>query len=252
MLIDVHCHLNEPEFEKDLDDVISRALKAGVVKIIDCGLGPSKIIRSLEISGKYKGIVYTSTGLEPYNLNERDFNNVIELIEKFSDMIVAIGEVGLDYYYVRELNSRLVQKERFLKFIELAKELDLPLVIHSRSAGKYALSIIMESNAERVLFHAFDGSAKYAVRGAKHGFYFSIPPSVVRSRQKQLLVEKVPLENLMTESDSPVLGPNPRERNEPCNVTISARKIAEIKGVEYDDVVKATYKNALNLFTRVK
>ena len=134
------------------------------------------------------------------------------------------------------------------KFIQLAKELDKPLIIHSRSAGKYAIEILIEEEANHVLMHAFDGKWRYAQEGAKYGYYFSIPTSVVRSKQKQKLVRMLPLENLMVETDSPVLSPVQGERNKPSNLPYAIKKIAELKRNNFEEIAKITTENARKFF----
>ncbi|MEM4169897.1 MAG: TatD family hydrolase, partial [Thermoproteota archaeon] len=132
--------------------------------------------------------------------------------------------------------------------IELAKRLNVPIIVHSRSAGREAIDILIENDAKRVLMHAFDGKASYAIRGVEAGFFFSIPPSIVRSPQKQKLAARLPLENILLESDSPVLGVDPFKRNEPANIVFSLREIARVKKVDEDTVAEETTRNALKLF----
>jgi len=138
--------------------------------------------------------------------------------------------------------------EVFEKFIELSEKLGLPIIVHSRSAGRDAINILVEKNARRVLMHAFDGKASYAMKGVEAGFFFSIPPSIVRSPQKQKLAARLPLENLLLESDSPVLGVDPLKRNEPANIVFSLREIARIKKVDLEIVAEETTRNAHRLF----
>lgn len=246
-LIDVHCHLDQPEFRHDLKHVIERARKNGVIAIINSALGPNQVARAIKIAQAYKGYIFLSIGLEPYKLERNIVNETMELIRKFRRNLVALGEVGLDYYWVKG-DAREIQEEIFISFIYLAQELRLPLVIHSRSAGKYAIEILIENGASQVLMHAFDGAAKYARKGVSAGFYFTIPTSVVRSKQKQKLAREVPLENLMLETDSPVLSPIAGERNEPSNLGIAALKVAEIKGLNPEEIAEQTTINAIKFF----
>ncbi len=132
----------------------------------------------------------------------------------------------------------------FLRFVALAAELDLPLNVHSRSAGRATIELLLAHGARRVLMHAFDGRAQSALPGVEAGFFFSVPPSVVRSPQKQKLVRRLPLEHLLVETDSPVLGPVPGERNEPANVQISLRAIAEAKDLPLARVQEQVGENA--------
>lgn len=248
VLVDVHCHLDDEEFDNDLPIVIERAKKQGVIAIITSALGPDSIEKSIKIAEKYNDIVFLSFGLEPYNLEEKTFNKTLELIRKHQDKIIAVGEVGLDYYYIRDHSERATMITHFRKFIKLAKEINKPLIIHSRSAGKYAIRVLIEEEAKQVLMHAFDGGSSWAKRGAEEGFFFSVPPSVVRSQQKQKMVKVLPLENMMLETDAPVLGPDPTERNEPVNVVYSLKEIAKIKNIGEEEVAKVTTKNAIKFF----
>ena len=243
MLIDVHCHLTAPEFEGRGKEIIEKSVETGVKAIITSGLGYEDGLKALEISD-YR-IVYPSLGMSPYMLE--GYEQVMELIRMESKRIVAIGEVGLDYWHVKDDEGRDRQKKVFREFIELSKELDLPLVIHSRSAGKYALEILFEMKAERVIMHAFDGAAKYAVRAVEKGYMFSIPPSIARSQQKRNLVKRIPLENLLLESDSPVLSPIAGQINYPWNIIVSAEWIGRIKGTSVKKVIEITGRNAVEI-----
>jgi len=124
------------------------------------------------------------------------------------------------------------------------------LNVHSRSAGRHTIAFLRERGARRVLMHAFDGRASAALEGVRAGYFFSIPPSVVRSAQKQKLARQVPLECLLLETDSPVLGPDPAIRNEPQNVTVACRAVADLKGIPPEEVARITTENARRLFPR--
>ena len=243
MLIDVHCHLTAPEFEGMVGKIVEKSVKAGVKAIITSGLGYEDGLKALEISD-YR-IVYPSLGVSPYMLE--GYEQVIDLINRESKKIVAIGEVGLDYWRVRHDEGRDRQRRVFREFIELSKSLDLPLIIHSRSAGRYALEILFEMGAERVIMHAFDGAAKHAVKAVERGYMFSIPPSIARSQQKRNLVKRIPLENLLLESDSPVLSPVAGQVNYPWNILVSAEWIGKIKRVPIEKVVEVTGRNAAEI-----
>jgi len=243
MLIDVHCHLTAPEFEGKVGEIVEKSVKAGVKTIITSGLGYEDGLKALEISD-YR-IVYPSLGVSPYRLE--GYERVIELISRESRRIVAIGEVGLDYWRVRDDEGRDRQRRVFREFIELSKSLDLPLIIHSRSAGKYALEILFKMKAERVIMHAFDGAAKHALKAVERSYMFSIPPSIARSQQKRNLVKRIPLENLLLESDSPVLSPVAGQVNYPWNILVSAEWIGKIKGVPIEKVIEVTGRNAAEI-----
>ena len=251
-MIDVHCHLHDEVFDKDRDEVVRRARKVGVKYIITSAINPKEVGKALGIIKKYEGYVKLTIGHDPILVDEEIFETQIRYVIDNLENIVGIGEVGLDYWYVRDHNARDLQKKFFIEWIELARTYDFPLIIHSRSAGKYAIRVLLENKFYNAVMHAYDGSVGYAMEASKHGIKFSIPPSVVYSLQKQKLVKKLSLEDLLLETDSPVLSPIKGERNEPANIVYSARKIAEIKNVSFEKVVEVTTENALNIFKHLR
>ena len=250
-LVDAHCHLEDEAFDADRDDVIRRAREAGVVAMVTSSLDLEDARKALAISSEHRGTVFLSLGFDPTLEDEGELRAVMELAEELARKgeLVAIGEVGLDYYWARSEEARSRQVGRFREWIRLAGELGLPLVVHSRSAGKYAIQVLLEEGYDRVLMHAFDGRVGWALKGVREGgFYFSIPTSVVRSQQKRKLARALPLESLMVETDSPVLGPERGVRNEPANLPLAVKAIAAIKGLGEEEVAEATYRNAVEFF----
>lgn len=242
-MIDVHCHLTEEPLYSSLEVVLEEARKSSVSAIVTSGIGYEDCLKVLSIVDRV--YVHGSLGIEPYALD--GYEKVIDLINRKRDRIVAVGEVGLDFYWGAR-DTRHFQMKVFREFIEVAKGLDMPLVVHSRSAGKYALDVLFECGAERVVMHAFDGSASEAARGAAKGYYFSVPPSVVRSEQKQKMVKKLNLDNLLLESDAPVLGPERGMINKPANIKLSAETISRLKNIPFSTVVERTTENAKSIF----
>ncbi len=175
---------------------------------------------------------------------------MVTFIRAHRDRLVGIGEVGLDHWVVKEAKDWEIQEHALAKFVVLSKELDLPLNVHSRSAGRHTVRFLREQGAQKVLLHAFDGKVSAAMEGIEAGYYFSIPPSVVRSQQKQKLLRHLPLDRLLLETDSPVLGPDPAVRNEPKNVVVSCQAIASAKGVSVEEVARVTSENARRLFPK--
>lgn len=229
-MIDVHCHLDhfsnwEKLLSPELDVVITAAL------------GSDSIEKTLKIEHEK---VRVTAGCDC-----RDYESgLVENIRSIADRLVGIGEVGLDWY-PKKLEDQI---PAFKDYISLAQELDIPIVVHSRSAGKHALDVLYGRHAEKVVMHAFDGKSKYAVEAARRGYLFSIPPSVVRSPQKKKLVEALELESLLLESDAPALGPVIGEKNVPANVALSASEISKIKGIDMRDVIETTDRNAKTMF----
>jgi TatD DNase family protein len=246
-IIDTHTHLCDPVFDNDRPGVIQRAQKAGVEAIVLVSENRPDVNRNLELAAKYS-ILFPAAGLYPTCLDIEQTEEMCNYIRTEHSKLVAIGEVGLDYWVVKDESQREVQREIFKRFIDLSREVNLPLNVHSRSAGRYAVAMLLEHGARKAQLHAFDGKAASALRAAEAGFLFSIPPSVIRSRQKQKLVKRLPLTSLLVETDSPVLGPLPKERNEPANAVIVVDAIAEIKGVDRTEVLQTVYQNTLGLY----
>jgi len=246
-LIDTHTHLCDPVFDADRAAVLKRAAGAGVGAVILVGEDIGDARRNLELADG-NPMLKPAAGLYPAILDQAQADDLQRFIRNEIMRLVAIGEVGLDYWVVKEDADKELQREIFKGFIDLSLELDLPLNVHSRSAGRHAVSLLLDCGATRVQMHAFDGKASAALPAVEAGFYFSIPPSVVRSRQKQKLVKNLPLNCLLVETDSPVLGPTTDERNEPANIRISVKAIAEIKGISEAQVIEAVTENTRKLY----
>jgi TatD DNase family protein len=246
-LVDTHAHLCETTFDADRTEVLKQARKAGVVAVIAVSETLADAQRNLELAQKH-AILRPAAGLYPTHLDRADAETMMALIREERHRLWAIGEVGLDHWKVKEEAERGVQREIFGSFIDLAMELDLPLNVHSRSAGRHAIALLLERNARRVQLHAFDGKAATALPAVEAGYFFSIPPSVVRSRQKQKLVKQLPLSSLLVETDSPVLAPSPDERNEPANVVMAINAIAELKNISKEEVIEAVFENTCRLY----
>lgn len=247
-LIDAHAHLGDPAFDDDRDEVLERARQVGVKAVVVVGETLADARRNLQLAETYGEIIRPSAGLFPTVLDPDEAQRLEELIRSERQKLVAIGEVGLDHWKVKDGGDRELQRQIFSRFIALSCELGLPLNVHSRSAGRATIELLLEQGARKVLLHAFDGRAAKALVAVEAGFYFSVPPSIVRSVQKQKLIRRLPLSCLLLETDSPVLGPHPGERNEPANVCVSLKAIAEIKEVAEEAVVEATERNAHQLF----
>jgi TatD DNase family protein len=206
--------------------------------------------RNIELAQKHT-MIHPAAGLYPTILDLDQAAQMHRFIRRERARLVAIGEVGLDFWVVKEESQKELQKEILKGFINLSRELDLPLNIHSRSAGRHAVALLLNSGATRVQMHAFDGKASAALPAVEAGFFFSIPPSVVRSRQKQKLVKHLPLTCLVVETDSPVLGPDQHQRNEPANITVAIKAIAQLKDVNEEKLVEAVSENTKRLYGNI-
>ncbi|MEZ5332343.1 MAG: TatD family hydrolase [Thermoanaerobaculia bacterium] len=247
-MIDTHAHLCDVAFAEDLDAVLARATAVGVDAVVAVGESLADARRNLELASAHPGTILPAAGLFPTRLDAAEADSLIDWIRRHAAELVAVGEVGLDHWKVEQGQPRDVQRDLFLRFVDLALELDLPLNVHSRAAGRETIETLLERGARRVQMHAFDGRAASALPGVEAGFFFSVPPSVVRSRQKQKLVRRLPLECLLVETDSPVLGADPQERNEPAAAALSLRAIAELKELPVEAVREAVVANAARLY----
>ena len=246
-IIDTHAHLCDPVFDADREIVLERALRAGISAVIAVGEDLADAEKNLLLAAKHS-MIRPAAGLYPTHLDPDLAAKMRAFIRSHKDRLAAIGEVGLDYWIVKEESQREIQREIFRGFIELSKELALPLNVHSRSAGRHVVSVLLESSADRVQLHAFDGKFSAAMPAVEAGYFFSIPPSVVRSEQKLKLAKKLPLSCLLIETDSPVLGPVPQERNEPANAPVALKMIAELKGITVDEAAEAVAENTRRLY----
>lgn len=260
--IDCHCHISAQEFDKDIEDVIGKAKEAGVLALVAVAEHSGEFERIIELSDRFPGFVLPCLGVHPVQgippqeqrgATMQDLDAAVPLIEKYKDQLLAIGEVGLDFSprFASTDTQREEQRLVLIRQVEIAKRLNLPLNVHSRSAGRPTINLLKEQEAEKVLLHAFDGKPSVALEGVKAGYFFSIPPSIVRSGQ-QKLVKQLPLEFMCLETDSPALGPEKQVRNEPRNILVSAEYIANVKGVSVEKVMEVTTQNALKLFPKLQ
>jgi len=259
MLIDIHAHLDHERFKKDLDEVIERARQKGMYAIITSGVNHSTNLKALELSEKYD-IVKASLGIYPLDalaeelklnaypreIEKLDVDKELEFINQNKDKIVAVGDCGLDFNFTRDYEKE--QVENFKKIIYVVEKIKKPIIIHSRKAEKLAIEILETTKIKNIILHCFQGNKKLIKKAMDKGYYFSIPPIILKLQHFQMLTEIVPLNQLLTETDSPYLSPIPGERNEPANVAYTIKKIAEIKGMNKEEVEQNIFMNYKNLF----
>jgi TatD DNase family protein len=231
MLIDTHAHLCQEAFESDLEQVLHRARQAGVEAILAVGETLQDAWRNLDLS-RQQEMILPAAGLYPGYAEQDHAQQLIAFIRQHQDQLSAIGEVGLDFRLAEAEQDQELQLQVFDRFIELSLQTGLPLNVHSRSAGRHVVSRLLEKGAQKAQLHAFDGKAKYALPAVEQGYFFSFPPSLLRSRQKQKLAKQLPVSCMLAETDSPVLGPEADARNEPANLSLVIQALAEIKDVD--------------------
>lgn len=279
-LIDTHSHIDMPDFE-DLDKIIFNAQNAGVEKIIIPSVDKNSFEKVIRIANKYEG-VYCALGIHPSEAKgakDEDFEEIINLIEALSppapsplagegevlgeltsrrnsgegynpNKIIAIGECGLDYYWDKSFVDE--QKRFFAKQIEIAVTLKKPLIVHDREAHHDTFEMLKDVKDVPVIMHCFSGSWEFAKECIKKGFYIAIGGVVTFKNAKKVheIAKNIPLEHLLLETDAPYLTPEPfrGKRNEPAYVKFAAEKIAELRGVSFEEIAQATTKNANAVF----
>ncbi|RMG35142.1 MAG: TatD family deoxyribonuclease [Methanobacteriota archaeon] len=253
MFIDSHCHLHEPWFPDDsMPKVIQRAKAKGVDLIVNCSSDPTTF-EQVRKSGMFPEI-FTTLGLQPTiapNFLQKDLFGMFseQLDSSFGDRIVGIGEVGLDYYWVKDEKQRKNQEAVFIEIIKVANQLDKPLVIHCRKAEGPTLSILEKYAEVPVLLHSFDGTAEEAKKAVDLGYPATIPTNLTRRKKRRKTAKRFGLENIMIETDSPFCAPlEDIERNEPGNIPIAARKLAEDFEIEIKELAKITSSNAKRFY----
>ena len=253
MFIDSHVHLDDPRFDQDRENIIESLKEDGIDMVINIGADKESSFSTLGLAKKYDNI-YAVVGVHPHTASELEEEGLDWLRELAKEeKVVAIGEIGLDFYY--DNSPREIQRKWFKAQLQLAKELDLPVVIHTRDAAKETYDILKEAAADgklKVLMHCYSGSAEMAVDYANLGFHIALGGAVTfkNARVPREVASVVPLENLMIETDCPYMTPEPfrGKRNEPKLVSLVAEKIAEIKGITVDELAKATADNARSFF----
>ena len=251
-MIDTHCHIDFEEYDKDRNEVITRA-KDKLDAVIVSGIGYESNQGVLDLSNEYKDFIYPSFGYHPVSsqkCSDEELRLAHEHLIENLDNIVAIGEVGMDYFYVKDKALREKQKEIFLSFIEIANEYKKPLLMHVRDCEKKALNIVEEyDNIPYVVFHCYSGSLKTAKRIMNHDNYFmSFSTMLCYSEEHQNLIKNISLDHVLTETDSPYLAMTKEERNEPVNVVNAVKKIAEIQNKDIELVDTITTDNARKIF----
>jgi TatD DNase family protein len=247
-MIDAHCHLEQPDYDKDRDEIIEKC-KQQLKAVITCCAHPKDFDLTLNLVGKNKGFVFATVGIHPEyikEVSEKEKDEFLEKIKENKDKVVGIGEIGLDFFEVKESDWQKKQKELFIELINFAKEVNLPLVVHARDAFEDAIKILEQEDAKRVLLHMF-GAHHLLKRVVENNWQVSLSTILARSKKHKKIARDAPLENLITETDSPWLGPEGK-RNIPLNIKLVVEKIAEIKKIEFEKVDEITTQNAIKFF----
>jgi TatD DNase family protein len=246
-LFDAHTHIDMDHYQNDLDKVLLRARTAGIVGIVTSSMGPGSFRRTLGIVKKYRDFVFHSAGCSVSQLKQDDASKIVGLIQRYSKDIVAVGEVGLDYYWIKDTQSREAQEPLFSKFIDVAMELELPIVIHSRKAEERATDILEHQFSGPVLMHCFDGPAEVAKRVANNGWFITLPANFDKYRNRVSSARILPLEQILLETDGPYLSPT-TERNEPANIRFGCDTLSKILDIPVNEIAEVTTRNAKRFY----
>ena len=252
MLIDTHAHLDMEDYNDDLDKVIERALECGINHIISVGIDFSSSVKALELADRYD-FIFSTIGYHPHNADDTDFDNIKGLSELASESkVVAWGEIGLDFFRNRSKPEK--QIEVFEQQLEMANQTNLPVIIHDRDAHTELLDILNKNKGlnNRGVIHCFSGDFELAMVFIDMGYYISIPGTVTykNANKVQDVAARIPIDRILVETDAPFLTPVPKrgKRNEPSFVAYTAREIARLRDMDFDEFAKQSSRNAKRLF----
>ncbi len=248
-LFDSHCHYNDEKFNIDRDNIIKDNIKKGITKAIVAGYSVKSSKQAIEIAEKYTNNLYAIVGISPNDLDEINYKEIEKLAK--NKKVVAIGEIGLDYYWNKE--NKELQKQVFLNQIQIANNLDLPIVIHTREAVMDTIEILKTNKVNKKgIFHCCPLNIELIKEALKLGYYISFSGNITfkNSKNAYSCVSYVPLEKILIETDSPYMTPEPfrGQRNNPAYVQYVAKKIAEIKNLREEEIAQITYNNAKTIF----
>lgn len=254
---DSHSHYNDEKFNNDREQLIIETYNDGITKLVCAGYNIKSSLQALEISKKYE-FIYSICGISPNDIPQseqqlwKDIDEILKIAVQNNDKkLVAIGEIGLDYYWNKE--NKDLQKQAFIKQIELANKLELPIVIHSRDAAVDTIEIIKTHPVHKKgIFHCCQSNQEMVRQALELGYYISFAGAITFKNAKNYIdvVKMVPMDRILIETDSPYLTPEPNrgKRNDSRNVKYVAQKIAEIKECTLEEVAKITYENAIRIF----
>ena len=258
MIFETHAHYDDEKFDGDREELIAELREAGIGHVINVGASIESKKTTLELVKKYD-FMYAAAGVHPSDvdgLNEETFAWLAE--QTRLDKTVAVGEIGLDYYWDKEPEVQKNQRIWFQKQMELARKADLPVIIHSRDAAGDTMRIMKEVHAEEIpgVIHCYSYSPEMAKEFVKMGYYIGVGGVVTFKNAKKLVqtVQEIPIERILLETDCPYMAPEPHRgtRNSSLNLPYVAAKIAELKGISAEEVISITEQNAYRLFSKVR
>ena len=250
MLIDIHCHLDYDKFDHDTDTIVKNAEKAGVGIIISNGTNPESNRKVLALAKKYK-IVRPALGIYPVDslkMTDKEIEAELVFIRSQKDKIAAIGEIGVDFYWIKDEEERKKEIENFKRILSFAQEIGKTVIVHAREAEQETIDILKEAGNKKVIMHCFGGTMKQVQECLDQGWYFSIPVTVINSKHFRKIVKCAGAERIFTETDAPFLNSEKGKANESANVAKSIKKIAELLDMKPEDLEKRLEKNYKSVF----
>lgn len=254
-IIDIHCHLTFEQYDADREQVIEEA-KQVLKGVVTSAVEPEDAKAALELAELHADFVFVTLGLHPIHVGgktDQEIGEYEEFISENKGRILGIGEIGLDYHWIRDPLKIKRTKEVFVEFLALAKELDLPVVLHLRGTGSEAiaegLKIITDEDIRKAVFHCFTGKPQLAEQICEEGYHISLPASIVRSKSMRKVARRVPISHLLTETDAPYLSPiEEEERNVPQHVKAVYEEISRQRKIEFDETEREIERNFERLF----
>lgn len=246
-LIDTHAHLSDIE---DLERILEEARSVGIIAIISVSSDLKTSIKNLEITQRYGSPkIFPSIGIHPQNLNHNELEEIKLLLRENKEKIVAIGEIGLDFWYKevrKDEDKRILQKKIFATQLDLAREFNLGVIIHSRGTWKECLNMVLEKGLKKAIFHWYSGDLDTLEEIIKNGYFISAAPSCGYSREHREAIKNTPLENILLETDSPTVYKD--FQSEPKDILRVLKEVAVLKGVDDKELARLTKENAIRFF----
>jgi len=247
MVVDTHAHLNEL---RDVDAALERAASAGVVAVVAVSMDRESCIQTFRICRRFRGFAYPAVGVHPQTVVEKgNVEQDIRAVRRFVKRCVAVGEVGLDFWYGQARKDERVRERQmrvFMRMLKIAARYDKPVSVHSRGAWNECLDMVRRSGLRKVVFHWFSGPRKVLKEILDLGYYVSATPAVEYSKAHREIIARTPMDNLLLETDSPVKYGG--FTAEPADVVRTLRAVAKLKGLSEGEVAEATTENAIELF----
>ncbi len=246
-MIDAHCHVYKPWVKKPIE-VLSRAKEKGLSFVVSSSDMPEEFPRIMALQKHFPDFLHATYGFGPSRVGQLDHDEAFQDAERHLEDYIALGEIGLDYHWVKEDSLRKLQRKIFIQWLEFANEHDKPVVIHSRKAEMHCVDILIRHADVPVMMHSFAANPELATKAWNEGFFISIPTSVVERKVYRRIVRTLPLEAFIVETDAPWMSPVKGQKNEPMYVKFAINEIAKLKDVDPHDVEKSTDKNARSFY----